>query len=151
MKKALALILALAVMLSLAACGQKDTPKADEQTLGTEEVGSAADKYPEKAVKIIIPYGAGGSTDMGGRVVASCLPGFLPGTREELGGGNLRAVNTWFYSGRTPHAPMTNGSLTLKTSNGTDYEVSFSTGDDPPMPYLVTGSFSGTVKKLASN
>lgn len=79
MKKALALILALAVMLSLAACGQKDTPKADEQTLGTEEVGSAADKYPEKAVKIIIPYGAGGSTDMGGRVVASCLPGFLPG------------------------------------------------------------------------
>ena len=76
MKKALALILALAVMLSLAACGQKDTPKADEQTLGTEEVGSAADKYPEKAVKIIIPYGAGGSTDMGGRVVASCLPGF---------------------------------------------------------------------------
>ena len=67
------------------------------------------------------------------------------------GGGNLRAVNTWFYSGRTPHAPMTNGSLTLKTSNGTDYEVSFSTGDDHPMPYLVTGSFSGTVKKLASN
>ena len=62
-----------------------------------------------------------------------------------------RAVNTWFYSGRTPHAPMTNGSLTLKTSNGTDYEVSFSTGDDHPMPYLVTGSFSGTVKKLASN
>jgi hypothetical protein len=46
---------------------------------------------------------------------------------------------------------MTNGSLTLKTSNGTDYEVSFSTGDDHPMPYLVTGSFSGTVKKLASN
>ena len=78
-------------------------------------------------------------------------PGFLPGTREELVGGNLRAVNTWFYSGRTPHAPMTNGSLTLKTSNGTDYEVSFSTGDDHPMPYLVTGSFSGTVKKLASN
>lgn len=78
-------------------------------------------------------------------------PGFLPGTREDLGGGNLRAVNTWFYSGRTPHAPMTNGSLTLKTSNGTDYEVSFSTGDDHPMPYLVTGSFSGTVKKLASN
>lgn len=73
-------------------------------------------------------------------------PGFLPGTREELVGGNLRAVNTWFYSGRTPHAPMTNGSLTLKTSNGTDYEVSFSTGDDHPMPYLVTGSFSGTVK-----
>ena len=76
---------------------------------------------------------------------------YLPGKREELGGGNLRAVNTWFYSGRTPHAPMTNGSLTLKTSNGTDYEVSFSTGDDHPMPYLVTGSFSGTVKKLASN
>ncbi len=48
---------------------------------------------------------------------------------------------------RTPHALQTlNGSLTLKTSNGTDYEVSFSTGDDHPMPLSGDGSFSGTEK-----
>ena len=78
MKKTLALVLALVMALTLAACGEKQeqTTNLDTQQ---EQTGSAADKYPEKAVKIIIPYGAGGSTDMGGRVVASCLPGFLFG------------------------------------------------------------------------
>ena len=70
MKKFLALALALAMVLSLAACGAKK-----------EEAVAAApkDEYPSKAVKIIIPFGAGGSTDMGGRVIAACLPQFLPG------------------------------------------------------------------------
>ena len=74
MKKILALVLALMMVLSLAACGEKSAET--NEPAGT---ASAAEAYPEKAVKIIIPYGAGGSTDMGGRVVASCLPGFLPG------------------------------------------------------------------------
>ena len=75
MKKLLALILALLMVLSLVACGEKGSATTDPGA----ESQSAAEAYPEKAVKIIIPYGAGGSTDMGGRVVASCLPGFLPG------------------------------------------------------------------------
>lgn len=77
MKKLLALILALVMALSLIACGQEETT-TDPSTDSTP--ASAAEAYPEKAVKIIIPFGAGGSTDMGGRVVASCLPGFLPGS-----------------------------------------------------------------------
>lgn len=82
------------------------------------------------------------------KVTSAPAPGFLPGDREESGSGMSKAVNTWLYGGRTPHAPLTNGTLTVKTTNGTDYEVSFSVGDDHPMPYLVTGSFSGTVEKL---
>lgn len=82
------------------------------------------------------------------RAASAPASGFLPGDREENGSGTSKAVNTWFYAGRTPHAPLSNGTLTVKTANGTDYEVSFSVGDDHPMPYLVTGSFSGKVKVL---
>ncbi len=88
MKKLISAMLAMAMCFSLAACGAKEEPApapapAPEASQPAEPAPapaeSAADKYPEKAVKIIIPYGAGGSTDMGGRVVASCMPGFLPG------------------------------------------------------------------------
>lgn len=70
MKKFLALALALAMVLSLAACGSKETAT-------TAPV--AKDEYPSKTVKLVVPYGAGGSTDMGGRVVASCLANHLKG------------------------------------------------------------------------
>lgn len=82
------------------------------------------------------------------RVTTDTAPGFLPGRKIETGPGAARAVNTWFYAGRSPHAPITNGTLTVKTTNGIDYQVSFSAGDDHPIPYLVTGSFSGTVKEI---
>ena len=86
MKKLISAMLAMAMMFSLAACSSKEasqTPAASAaasaQTSAPATTESTADKYPEKAVKFIIPFGAGGSTDMGGRVVASCLPGYLPG------------------------------------------------------------------------
>ena len=88
MKKLISAMLAMAMCFSLVACGGTEepapepekTPEATEPAPAPEAPAeSAADKYPEKAVKIIIPSGAGGSTDMGGRVVASCMPGFLPG------------------------------------------------------------------------
>jgi len=92
MKKIVSAMLAMAMVFALTACGggATSTPAAADPAPSTSTPAtpapapsapaeSAADKYPEKAVKIIIPYGAGGSTDMGGRVVASCLPGFLPG------------------------------------------------------------------------
>lgn len=68
MKKLIALLLSLVMVLGLAACNS-ETP-----------AGNAADKYPEKAVKIIIPFGEGGSTDMGGRVVAKYLEKYIQGS-----------------------------------------------------------------------
>ncbi len=85
MKKALSVILALAMILSLAACGSsaETTPAPAQSTAApakTTAAPSVADKYPEKAVKIIIPYGAGGSSDMGGRVVAKYLEKYMNGS-----------------------------------------------------------------------
>ena len=108
MKKLLAMFLALAMVLSLAACGEQpptttEAPKTTEapapaSTAATAPASTeapapqtteaapaptqsdAAAKYPEQAVKIIIPYGEGGSTDMGGRVVAEYLKKMIPGS-----------------------------------------------------------------------
>ena len=76
MKKAFSLLLVLVMVLSIAACGQTTT---STDTSTTQPATSGAGSYPDKSVKIIVPYGAGGSTDMGARVVTSCLPAFLPG------------------------------------------------------------------------
>lgn len=38
---------------------------------------SADPKYPEKPVKMIIPYGAGGATDLAARILSSVIPDFL--------------------------------------------------------------------------
>lgn len=82
------------------------------------------------------------------KVTSAPAPGFLPGDKTDEPSETSKAIYTWLYGGRMPHAPLTNGTLTVKTTNGTDYEVLFSVGDDHPIPYLVTGSFSGTVKNL---
>ncbi len=56
-KQILSLVLALIMMLSLAACAQA----------GAEDPA----KYPSKAITIIIPYSAGGSTDIGARLLCA--------------------------------------------------------------------------------
>lgn len=83
MKRMLALILAIAMSLCLSACGGSTPANASAapSTAPTASASSAApsSNYPAKAIKIIVPYSAGGATDMGGRVVASVLPSHLTG------------------------------------------------------------------------
>lgn len=56
-KQIISLVLALVMMLALVACGQA----------GAEDPA----KYPSKAITIIIPYSAGGSTDIGARLLVA--------------------------------------------------------------------------------
>lgn len=81
MKKFLALILSLAMILSLAACGNKPgsggTPPASSGGSSAPAGGAgAADPqpaplaFPEKDITIIVPFDAGGANDVYGRVVA---------------------------------------------------------------------------------
>ena len=89
MKKIIALALTMALACSLASCGKsggetstdKSNPPSSAATSNPQTPSNAgsADSYPEKAIKMIIPYSAGGASDMGGRVIASCLPTYLPG------------------------------------------------------------------------
>lgn len=64
MKKLLALILALATMLALTACGNKTTPGTDA------EQGDASAWAPSKSITILAPAGAGGGLDTAARTIA---------------------------------------------------------------------------------
>lgn len=59
-KKLILLILALTLALSLSACGKKEEQAVENP-------------YPEKNVTMVVPYGAGGTTDLAGRALANAL------------------------------------------------------------------------------
>ncbi len=44
---------------------------------GSQETASAADEYPSKPIQIIVPWGAGGRTDINARMFASVAPKYL--------------------------------------------------------------------------
>lgn len=85
MKKIFALVLSMALVCSLASCSKSggetssDKSASASSSAQTPSGTGSVDSYPEKAIKLIIPYSAGGASDMGGRVIASCLPTYLPG------------------------------------------------------------------------
>ena len=82
MKKALALTLALTMLLSLAACGDKPSSSATPPTNGSSSNAGtnapAADPYPEKNIDFIIPAAPGGA-------MATAVRQFQPYAEENLG------------------------------------------------------------------
>ena len=73
MKKFFALLLTLAMVLSLAACSEKKEETKEETTTETTETTEAPAEYLHKSVTMIVPYGAGGTTDLVGRQLAIAL------------------------------------------------------------------------------
>lgn len=87
MKKLFAMLLSLAIVLSLAACGSKEQetqPAGDESQTDTEAPAETL-SWPERPIEIIIPYGAGGDTDFNARA-------YIEGLSKELG-VNVAASN----------------------------------------------------------
>lgn len=72
MKKLLALVLALVMVIGMSACGQKDTTQQDPTQQGDTESTDQL-SYPFKSITMIIPYNAGGTTDLVGRQLAVAL------------------------------------------------------------------------------
>ena len=68
MKKFFALILALAMMASLAACGGQTEQTGDSGSSGGETSGELS--FPEKDITIVVPFDAGGGNDIVARVIA---------------------------------------------------------------------------------
>ncbi|MGG0718401.1 tripartite tricarboxylate transporter substrate binding protein [Robertmurraya massiliosenegalensis] len=82
-KKALTLMMFL--MLVLASCSQ--TTQNSEGNTGNESTGNEGNEkteetqeiaFPEKAIEMIIPYGAGGSTDIVARILGTAAQKYLP-------------------------------------------------------------------------
>jgi len=79
MKKLFALMLAVLMVVSLCACGAKTEAPAEAPAAAPAETPAEApaeavvDKWPVKDVTMIIPYSAGGGTDLIGRAYADAL------------------------------------------------------------------------------
>ena len=67
-------ILTIALATSLAACGgDSGDDTAAPGATGAGESPDASDRYPTDSIRWIVPYGAGGSTDLSTRTYATCM------------------------------------------------------------------------------
>ena len=84
MKRAISIVLSLLMVLALlSGCGGTEKPAAPESTApeSTAPESSVPEtKWPEKTVNIIVPYSAGGDTDMNARALAEKLAEKTGGT-----------------------------------------------------------------------
>lgn len=81
MKKFVSLLLATLMVLSLAACGAKEqAPAASTPPAASAPVAAdPAQPYPNKPVKCIVPFTAGGGTDVIARMMGSLFPTYIGG------------------------------------------------------------------------
>jgi len=94
MKKAIAIMLSLCMILALAACGASQAAPTQAPAAPTQapaQAEPAALDYPDGDVELIIPFGAGGATDLGARIVAKYLSEYI--------GVNINCLNITGASG----------------------------------------------------
>lgn len=75
MKKLIALLLALTMLFSLSACAKDDPAPSggDTQIENSDNPYKTSSGWPNKAITLICPYSAGGSSDLGARYTATAL------------------------------------------------------------------------------
>jgi hypothetical protein len=98
----LALLSSVFLAVALAACG--------ESGKSTDVAGSADDFYKDKTITVVVPFGAGGGSDLAGRFFAEWLGKTLPGNPKSVvlnqeGGGGVVGWNR--YAKSTKHDGLT--------------------------------------------
>lgn len=73
MKRLCTLLLTLAMVLSLAACGGTEPTQSPAEEGSGKETAGTAEGWPEKTINIYMTHGAGGDTDYMGRQLATAL------------------------------------------------------------------------------
>lgn len=101
MKRMLTLILTFAMTLSLAACGTKENTQASGTTTPDSADSSHTEETaawtPSKTINCIVPFGAGGGTDVMARAVAAAMdaPNGVVITNIEGGGSSIGAMEAY--------------------------------------------------------
>lgn len=82
------------------------------------------------------------------RVTATNHPaigGFLPGYVY----ADRRALGTWLVRNASEIlAPLTDGTVTVETTDGESFRIAFDLTDDAAQPHRVTGSYEGTIEAV---
>ncbi|MBB6444517.1 tripartite tricarboxylate transporter substrate binding protein [Bacillus benzoevorans] len=100
MKKFLMIVLS-ALLLIVAGCSQSSQTTGSKSDTAAKEKESEID-YPTRPIEVIVPFAAGGSTDIGARIIEKYLPKYLPGAQlvivNKPGGSGSIAITDLFNS-----------------------------------------------------
>lgn len=104
MRKVITLVLSAAMLFSIAACGAKQqTPPPDNSSSSSAGTSQKSETpFPEKDMKVIVPFSPGGAVDATCRLIADTVPTYMGGHKliveNVAGGGALigqtQAVNS---------------------------------------------------------
>ena len=85
-KKILALLMALVMVFALCACGEPSEDPGKE----SGDPGSTTVDYPTRTITVIVPFSAGGDTDLAARIITTKLSQVLDATIvvQNVGGGS---------------------------------------------------------------
>lgn len=143
------LCLILAVALLLSACGTKETgsqeTESQEQESATTETEVAKPYYQDKSIEIIVPFAAGGGTDLYARFVAPYLEKYIEGNPKivitNMAGGESITGANWFVANAKPDGLMmlgTSASTTFPAQLGRT-EVKYDFNNLSPVIFTPTG------------
>ena len=142
MKRLLIILLVLAVALSAFAGGKQE--QAAEQTAE----GEGAEAYPTKAIELIVPWPAGGRTDINARLWASVAPDYLGQpvvVVNKAGGGSV--IGGQYVANADP-----DGYTLLAVTPGTNaFPVIFGNAPYEETDFTAIGQIGRSVPAIVSN
>jgi tripartite-type tricarboxylate transporter receptor subunit TctC len=99
MKKFVMLCLT-ALLLVLAGCAQSSQSTGADATTADKNEKQTKIEYPTRPIEVLVPFAAGGSTDIGARIIEKYLPKYLPGAKlvivNKPGGSGSIAITELF-------------------------------------------------------
>ncbi len=90
------------LLIVLAGCSQSSQSTGSKETAAAGSEKQSKIEYPTKPIEVIVPFAAGGSTDIGARILEKYLPKYLPGAQlvivNKPGGAGSIAITDLFNS-----------------------------------------------------
>lgn len=99
MKKIIVIFLSILILVVVGCAEETEYYENDVTSVASEEKKPEIE-YPTKPIEIIVPFAAGGSTDIGARILDKYLPNYLPNAQfvivNKPGGGGTIAMSDLF-------------------------------------------------------